>query len=515
MQLIFCSWLPTMERKESLDSKAEENRAINTRGKKICVQHILGLWSGFIESCFCNKCNEHRSIHSNSKDNQSTNSKQSQMAGNSSGRASADSKLAMHLNLDNVKVEVINEHENNDLPSSSSTENLFVSNDSSMPPANNPYNVQVNINNSPDQQMIQFKGTSAIDVSNNSDSNYPDDDLGIEVSHGAFDTIDKGEAIYTSFRRNEDDPLNYVECTMCFKKIKESSMKQHYRTHTGIRPHKCDLCGTSFTRRGDVCRHKRVVHGKVRPYDCRKCNKKFPDRTTLVSHLVNHDKTTFYECSICLFKFGRREFFDSHVRFIHPTAKEVGKLSAPEDAAESQLEELEKEDEASGATTVTTAKYNSDNAKKDIESTSKSLVDDICRDGADINAPVPLMQLQSDAIANATDEDLVGKILNAAVAQATNTLSTLAAVIPARNSKTSKRSNKYGGKTPIEIIVKACMGGIMKRFIIQIQGEDDFDLQSSEGMDLIMKLVSELGEDKGKLEGPVQIELFKPARQIL
>ncbi|XP_018017588.1 zinc finger protein Aiolos [Hyalella azteca] len=501
--------MPPKRAKLAIDGNSAQKATMTTRGKKISLHHILGIWSGFIPNCQCEKCNELQPVASSSSVESTPQLPLLHQTSKKSARS--DSEIIKLAEIEKIE------------PITDEPDPIYFNSNGSEDDSSNIESIDgnTNSNNNVDPYLhakVPLAKDAKIDSNENSlaTDNVSEDDLGIEVANAEFDIDHDSDNVYTAFRRNVDDPLNYVECSVCFKKIKESSMKQHFKTHSGVRPHRCDICGTYFTRRGDVCRHKRVVHGKVRPYVCRKCNKKFPDRTLLVSHLVNHDKTTFYECSVCNFKFGRREYFDNHIRFIHPSAEQVNPSSVAEDAVEIQLKELEEEDEITGANTVASAIRNAELSAKTYKQMPEIKATDICKDLTDFSAPIPLMQLQTVSKDSGKDEDLVGKILNAAVAQATNTLSNLAAVNPARTSfKSNKRNNKYGGQSPLEIIVKVSMNGTMRRFILQIQGEEEFDLQSAEGMDLIVKLINELGEDKGQVDGPIQIELYKPPRRFL
>lgn len=72
-----------------------------------------------------------------------------------------------------------------------------------------------------------------------------------------------------------------IECTECHKVLKPSSYRQHLKTHLGSKPHGCELCPARFTRRGDVERHIRIVHKKVKPFKCHKCPRAFGDKKNL------------------------------------------------------------------------------------------------------------------------------------------------------------------------------------------------------------------------------------------
>jgi len=109
-----------------------------------------------------------------------------------------------------------------------------------------------------------------------------------------------------------------IECLSCHRIMKPNSLKAHLKTHAHERPHACDLCDARFTRRGDLERHIKVVHNKDRPFKCSKCHRTFGDKKNLRWHLSNHDRKLFHHCQVCGFKFGKREYWENHVRYIHP-----------------------------------------------------------------------------------------------------------------------------------------------------------------------------------------------------
>uniref|UniRef100_A0A6A7FVG3 Zinc finger protein Aiolos-like n=2 Tax=Hirondellea gigas TaxID=1518452 RepID=A0A6A7FVG3_9CRUS len=373
-----------------------------------------------------------------------------------------------------------------------------------------------------------------------SDEDDDFNDVSIEVTNSDFlDAFDNRMETASMYPKVTDDLLNYVECSVCFKKIKESSLKQHFKTHSGERPHPCDICGTRFTRKGDVYRHKRVVHRKLKPYVCKKCDRTFPDRNLLVVHLKNHDKCVYYECETCGYKFGKKEYYENHTRYIHPLADGATPIvSKDEDIIEAQLKELEEEDDL---TPVSSDHYNSSTLKnqdqsdgsitlapseeeqiiEDVDETSNdeessdsciTQSNDSCNntDKQGRDPSVLSVQLQTVSKINGKDEDLVNKILDAAVTQATSTLEQLGSAQQKQRILQSKKWPKNANKQKaMDIVIRAVVDGQIRRFVIQIQTVKGYDLQSQVGMELILSMVNQLCQGKGSVEGPIDVEMIQ------
>lgn len=97
--------------------------------------------------------------------------------------------------------------------------------------------------------------------------------------------------------------LQKNECHICHRILScQSALKLHYRTHTGERPYKCDLCSRAFTTRGNLRTHYSSVHRQqMRPlppsnsrssnsesYNCTLCTARFRDTIEFQRHMQMH-----------------------------------------------------------------------------------------------------------------------------------------------------------------------------------------------------------------------------------
>ncbi|KAI5216009.1 sal-like protein 4 [Manis pentadactyla] len=82
------------------------------------------------------------------------------------------------------------------------------------------------------------------------------------------------------------------ECLICHRVLScQSSLKMHYRTHTGERPFPCKLCGRAFSTKGNLKTHLGVhrTNTSVKTqHSCPICQKKFTNAVMLQQHIRMH-----------------------------------------------------------------------------------------------------------------------------------------------------------------------------------------------------------------------------------
>jgi len=80
----------------------------------------------------------------------------------------------------------------------------------------------------------------------------------------------------------------------------------------------CNLCGETFTQKGSLGTHIRVIHEKIRKHKCCDCGRRFGQKGDLHRHINTvHEGKRNYKCMLCSCFFSRKFALKRHVSRKH------------------------------------------------------------------------------------------------------------------------------------------------------------------------------------------------------
>ncbi|CAD7093296.1 unnamed protein product [Hermetia illucens] len=107
---------------------------------------------------------------------------------------------------------------------------------------------------------------------------------------------------------------NRRECPVCHEQV--TRLSAHILTHTGERPHCCDLCNRSYLSKQQLNVH-RASHF-ADGYLCENCNLRFKSMPSLYKHQRSIHADSTFTCPGCDKTYNRRDNMVSHARRAHP-----------------------------------------------------------------------------------------------------------------------------------------------------------------------------------------------------
>lgn len=102
-------------------------------------------------------------------------------------------------------------------------------------------------------------------------------------------------------------------CPQCGYVCRSSStLREHFTTHTNLRPYKCTICDKTYKSTSSLNVHK-STHLGIPKYECQHCNKKFITWSSRFSHIrIRHTVYDKHVCEIC-----SKGFSDSNKLKVH------------------------------------------------------------------------------------------------------------------------------------------------------------------------------------------------------
>ncbi|XP_055548837.1 zinc finger protein 236-like [Wyeomyia smithii] len=152
---------------------------------------------------------------------------------------------------------------------------------------------------------------------------------------------------------NEQRRFSCDICSAAFKK--SSHLKQHVKSHYGIKGNRCEICDKTFTTSHTLKVHRNShCQNSQLHYKCEQCPTRFSLLSSLRRHTKLHDNPDrSFSCPFCKRAFKWYQNCKTHIRKVHPEeAKNLSERLSPLATHGGQTEAIQFEELAAGETMI-------------------------------------------------------------------------------------------------------------------------------------------------------------------
>ena len=121
------------------------------------------------------------------------------------------------------------------------------------------------------------------------------------------------------------DKIKDIKCTMCDYTCSQTGhLTTHVKqVHSNIKDHACTQCHFMSSSKGNLARHVKQVHDKIKDHACTQCHFMSSMKDTMTTHVKRvHDKIKDHACTMCDYKCSRKSDLEHHVKSVHSNIKD-------------------------------------------------------------------------------------------------------------------------------------------------------------------------------------------------